>query len=549
MTIDTLTESDHTPQRPVIAHSWRRSKLCGINPDDAPPTTAVDIAAADPLLDAARPVLDAAAHRLADTDLSLLLVDHECRMVSRVAFGSTVERTLDALGATPGIPFGEEAVGTTALGTPAEVRGQVMVNGSEHYLEQFKHLSCLGQPIIHPATRRLAGILCMTEVADRVNPLSVPFVSGIVADIADRLLDRSRAHQRCVLDAFQRAAPRRDVAVAAVGDDLQLTNSMAAELLSATDIGMLRALSADPALSAGTMRLTLASGVDVEMLVEPIDGTLGAAMFRFRPAPPAPVADAPSPRPAAPARAASIAVTGEPGTGRSTQALSLAAEHAGDPLVVDVADDLIVGTPSDVVGLIATARTEHRPLVIDGVDLLDDRTAVLLGKAAALATDDHPLILVSGPPTQAGAAVSALLARCATRVDLPPLRHRTAELPALATTILSSIDPDLELSGPAADALICQEWPGNLTELTAVLHHAADDCAARRTRVLDPAALPERYRTTSRAAHLSGREQAERQAIIDALDRHGRNKVHAARDLGISRTTLYARMRALGIGG
>ena len=121
-----------------------------------------------------------------------------------------------------------------------------------------------------------------------------------------------------------------------------------------------------------------------------------------------------------------------------------------------------------------------------------------------------------------------------------------AELTRMAEALAA---PTGDGTGPAADALICQEWPGNLTELTAVLHHAADDCAARRTRVLDPAALPERYRTTSRAAHLSGREQAERQAIIDALDRHGRNKVHAARDLGISRTTLYARMRALGIGG
>ena len=79
----------------MIAHSWRRSELSGVRPDTAPPTTTVDIASADPLLDAARPVLDAAAPQLAETNMSLLLVDHECRMVTRVAFGSTVERALD----------------------------------------------------------------------------------------------------------------------------------------------------------------------------------------------------------------------------------------------------------------------------------------------------------------------------------------------------------------------------------------------------------------------------------------------------------------------
>lgn len=71
---------------------------------------------------------------------------------------------------------------------------------------------------------------------------------------------------------------------------------------------------------------------------------------------------------------------------------------------------------------------------------------------------------------------------------------------------------------------------------------------APSARVVDVADLPAPYRTSSRAAHLSGREQAERGAIIDALDAAGGNKVHAARELGISRTTLYARMRALGIG-
>lgn len=121
--IDTLHRtSDSSPRRPVIESSWRRSELSGVRPEDPTPTQVQDIAAADPLLDAARPVLDDAAARLADTDVSLLLVDHECRMVTRVAFGTTVERRLDAIGASPGVPFGEDVVGTTALGTPAETR-------------------------------------------------------------------------------------------------------------------------------------------------------------------------------------------------------------------------------------------------------------------------------------------------------------------------------------------------------------------------------------------------------------------------------------------
>ncbi|NDK91367.1 Fis family transcriptional regulator [Gordonia desulfuricans] len=523
--------------------------MSGVRPESTTLPDPVDVSSADPLLDAARPVLDEAAVRIADTDMSLLLVDHECRMVSRVTAGATIERILDDAGASSGVAFTESAVGTTALGTPAEIRRGVLVNGSEHYLDRFKQLSCFGQPIIHPATRRLAGSLCMTEVGDRANPLSIPFVTAIVNDIADRLLDRSRAHQRRVLDAFQRAAPRRDVAVAALGDDLQLTNALAADLLSPTDIGALRMVVADPSLHATSMRTTLTSGTAVEVLVEPVGGTRGAAVFHLRPAPATPTrSPAPVSAPGAsvpPVR--STAITGEPGTGRSTEAHRVATDLADvAPVVVDVAETLLEGTPPDVPALLTQARARGAALIVDGADLLDDRSLTLLRHVAAR-TSPTPLIVVTGPATQIGSGAAALLGQCGRRIELPPLRHRTAELAVIATSVITELAPGTELSSGAADALLSQEWPGNLTELVTALGDAVAASTTRGSRTVDLADLPERYRTTSRASRLAGREQAERQAIIDALDRNGHNKVHAARELGISRTTLYARIRALGI--
>jgi DNA-binding NtrC family response regulator len=46
---------------------------------------------------------------------------------------------------------------------------------------------------------------------------------------------------------------------------------------------------------------------------------------------------------------------------------------------------------------------------------------------------------------------------------------------------------------------------------------------------------------------LAGRENAERHAIIEALRRFDGNKTRAAQFLGITRTTLYNRLRALKI--
>lgn len=520
--------------------------MSGIRPDNDALPAPVDISSADPLLDAARPVLDEAAGRIAGSEMSLLLVDHECRMISRVTAGSTIERVLDDAGAAHGVPFAESSVGTTALGTPAEIRRGVMINGSEHYLEKFKRLSCFGQPIIHPATRRLVGSLCMTEVNEKANPLAVPFVTGIVADIADRLLDRSRAHQRRVLDAFQRAAPRRDIAVAALGDDLQLTNTLAAELLSAADIGALRAVLADPALHETSLSLTLSAGTAVDILVEPVPGTRGAALFFLRPHL---AGDAPTRvTHTRPHTSGAVAVTGEPGTGRSTEAVAVATELGGGssaPVVVDIAESLIEGAAPDVTVLLARARERRTALVIDGAELLDDRSLSLLRHAVGRALT--PIVVVTGPASQIGAGAAALLGQCPRRIELPPLRQRTAELGSLASGMVTDLAPGTTLSSAATDALLCQEWPGNLTELVTVLGEAVAACHARSARTVELNDLPRGYRTISRASHLAGLEQAERQAIIAALERCEHNKVRAAKELGISRTTLYARMRSLGI--
>lgn len=547
MIIDTLSSfRDGSPHRDVIAQSWRRSALSGVSPDSALPTLADDVCSDTPLLAAARPVLDDAANQLTDTGTSLILVDHECRMVSRQTLGSAVERALDGAGATHGVDLGEPAVGTTALGTPAETRRGLAVNGEEHYLESFKSLSCFGQPIVHPATRRLVGILCLTEIAPHISPLAIPLVNGVVAGITDRLLDGSRAQQRIILNAFQRVAVRRDVAVAAISEDLQLTNALAADLLAPADIAALRAVASDPAVHETSIPLTLTSGVGADVHVTPIPGARGAAIFwlRHRSGPSShPTGAQPSRSRAA---AATVAVSGEPGTGRTTHALSIAGEGAS---VVDVAEELINGYTVDVVTLISDARAARRPLIIDGVDLVDDRSITLLGTAVQSATTDAPIVVVSGSLAQARPAVAALVARCGTHTELPTLRTRTTELPSIAGDIVTRIagHDAPTLSTAATDALLSQEWAGNLVELFAVLRQAVASCRGRAARVIEFADLPSSYRTTSRAAHLAGREQAERAAIVDALERNAHNKVHAARDLGISRTTLYARIRALGI--
>ena len=75
---------------------------------------------------------------------------------------------------------------------------------------------------------------------------------------------------------------------------------------------------------------------------------------------------------------------------------------------------------------------------------------------------------------------------------------------------------------------------------TVLRHRSVGDITA--------ADLPDRYRVSPRRRDLGPLERAEHDAIVAALAAADGNKARAAAALGISRTTLYSRLRSLRIG-
>jgi DNA-binding NtrC family response regulator len=146
---------------------------------------------------------------------------------------------------------------------------------------------------------------------------------------------------------------------------------------------------------------------------------------------------------------------------------------------------------------------------------------------------------------------------------VPPLRSRAEDLPELTDALLRRLGGDpARLSAAARAALAGHAWPGNVRELRNRLERAlllaegplidaADlfpTAAPERPppAVPDPSAPPER---ASPASLAEARDAAEREHIRRVLA-HCRGRTReAARALGVSRTTLWERMRRLGLGG
>ena len=114
----------------------------------------------------------------------------------------------------------------------------------------------------------------------------------------------------------------------------------------------------------------------------------------------------------------------------------------------------------------------------------------------------------------------------------------------------------MSLSPDAVSALEAHDWPGNIRELRNAIERAVVVCGGTAVRAehlaLDVEAGP-RGRPTMpmpRATTLADEvEDLERTRIEAALAASGGNQSEAARQLGISRGALLARLRAWGKGG
>jgi hypothetical protein len=239
-----------------------------------------------------------------------------------------------------------------------------------------------------------------------------------------------------------------------------------------------------------------------------------------------------------------VLVVGESGSGRTTLLEELA--DGVDVIRFDVAEMDEPDQHRLIAELRAGVRAHDGLVVIEGIHLLVPRVAERLARFVAGA--DSWVALSSCPVSELGREQAALAACCMARVEARALRHRREELPSLVRRMIASIEPDseVELETGLWEALMSQDWPGNLRELRTVMESALQHRHGNYVAVDD---LPAAYQTGRGWRRLSQLEQVEYDAIVRTLESCGGNKVKAAKLLGIGRTTLYNRMRALGVRG
>ncbi|WJN79524.1 sigma-54-dependent transcriptional regulator [Burkholderia anthina] len=287
---------------------------------------------------------------------------------------------------------------------------------------------------------------------------------------------------------------------------------------------------------------------------------------------------------------ATVLVTGETGTGKEVAARVLhaaSARHAGPFVAVNCAAipvDLLeselfghrrgafTGAHADRAGRLVEA--DGGTLFLDEIGdmpaamqakllrALQERQVTPLGADRATAID---IRVVAATHRDLAAAVANgtfredLFYRLnVIPLHLPPLADRVADILPLAAHFLGSAAGmrPLHLTNDAQRALLDHRWPGNVRELRNVMERAAALAPGPAVSAADlglPAVPARQPGADAVPAHLldmplpDALATVERAAILRALERANGNRAEAARQLGIGRQSLYARMANLGI--
>ncbi len=582
----------------VVAASWERSQAAGVDVSHPSSEFAGEVDTSSLLVRCARPVLEQLEIDTADMPLVIALTDNKARVVERIDSSAAVARLLDRVYLAPGFDYSESTMGTNGIGTVFEAGQPISVVGPEHFSENLHLFACTGAPIIDPVTGRVEGVLDVSTLSHAWSPLMHTLVKSAAKDISSNLLlDRGQS-QRAIFDTYLRVTARSArQPVFAFGDSVFIANTAAQQQFDADEQRILREhatfLMASKDRASDTLPLPggrlvhirgtrILAGSEVAGMVVTADraraerratpaefseqhlpqivfttlhtSRIADGLSRSRDSltggrAPAWLRACDELREALEHQRPAL-VVGEPGAGKFTLVAELV--HAVYPGVRSVSLDATQlgaeGPPSDISSLLGNPD-EPAVHIVRNIDQANtDGVERLEAYFSAVESMDGPVWVVATASESAATSdlpFRQLLYHFEASITVPPVRCRTDDLPAITLALLRGIAPDRKVRiSPDAQRLICRySWPRNISQLREALVHAV---RRRPVGEIQDHDLPAYCQTVSRHT-LTPLEVAERDAIVTALQEAAGNRVAAAAHLGMSRSSLYRKLKTYGI--
>jgi len=144
-------------------------------------------------------------------------------------------------------------------------------------------------------------------------------------------------------------------------------------------------------------------------------------------------------------------------------------------------------------------------------------------------------------------------------LELPPLRQRRDDIPALPRTFIKQMGEGRveSVSAVALERMMRYDWPGNIRELQNLIQRSVVMCNGTEIQLED---LPERVRAVAKTNDSEPAPEPEetddttledfsRRLLVNALTKHDGNASAAMRELNIGRTRFYRMLKRFGLEG
>ena len=538
----------------LIVRSWRRSIGSSVK------SAAVceryhEIDSDSRLCRAAEPVLERWQHQLTDTGITLFLSDRAGAIVARRTSDHGVQRRLDQVHAAEGFDYSEESIGTNGLGTAMVERRPVWIEGSQHYNEALGGLACAAAPVAAPSGS-VIGAISVGGPLDRASPLMLSLTREIGSQIEERLREDARPQDLALAMSFMRFTNSQRPTVVMDRESI-LSNTPGLPYVSVSSHVMLwEILNVQDWRRQSLVRFPL-DGTGVEVSARRVvDGPSMHFVLHFSQHDTSADrsrldADLPSlPRISTPEVTPILVVDGPPGSGRATRARALREQdsiHDSDLEIVSI--DRAAPIPWASVEALLDGGVD---VLLRRVERLDDpeierlRQVVVQHRAAAHGKTRATRVLMTVSSDQGSPSVRRLVDDVGVRETTLALRDTRERIPELVKRVLDAVDTHgRHTFTPAAlQAFVEWDWPGNISELVATVTSLVE---AASSSVIERRDLPKHLQQAPPRRRMTLLESAERGAIIQAMDAAAGNKSEAAKLLGLGRTTLYRRLKQLGL--
>lgn len=554
--------------RPNVLSSWRRSRELHVHPDRVELPYLRDPDTDTPLAHAAAPILRRIADDLSEQAVSVVLTSADGLILDRIAPNSTIERMLDDVRLARGYSYAEEFAGTNGIGTALETGRPAFIQGSEHYVGTLGRLACAGSPIREPITRRIVGVIDLTCWADKADPLLFVLAKSAGSQIEDRMNAAKNETETALLDAYLKQSRRYPAGVLAIGGDVVLMNPYLRQTLDAADQTVLLDHAADMTRASltSTAVASLPSGVSVKISVADriaIGVRNDSVVFHVSVHVTAstPVRGGGHSVPGLAGRSSSfrrscqqvercyrdrewVVLEGERGSGRTRLGQSVAQFVSPERSVAILREDDLGSADDFVTAFELETDSADFAVIVANVDELADEVLEPLA-AVMQARAGRGWIAATTSSERNSPLVDALVLPFFTHtVTIPALRHRIEDLEQLVPMLLADLTHgQARLDSAAMRQLGRLPWPGNVAQLRNVL---AQTVTRQRSGVIGIDQLPNECRSVSRRK-LTRLEAIERDAIVRSLSENDRNKAEAAKALGMSRATIYRKIKDFGI--